>query len=231
MKTITLLILLVISMPVIAEQACIQPPKDKNKTGFENASAYLDRILRVRENGVFVGFNKVSNHIVHSNFKTPLTCAPKELESFNLERNENYELLLVRLEYYIEVNNNKKLKVDIISAKTEACTTNNDFWNGGDDSFGLEAEEKAKACFEKKFEEINNTRQPNEFSDELFKRIQSLAKNGNVTAQYNMVPIQRFGMGTKINIASAYAWGLVATTVNPPFGKKAISTSDPQLLF
>lgn len=218
-KMIALLAFLTVPVSSFAEQFCMKAIKDDKKTELENLSAYVSRFIPTKSEGyVFIGGNHeyFKYRIPYSDngghHKQWFACINSEVESFDVVRDDSYELLLARIEYFKQAVEGRRSKSEIASDAAKVC-------------FADHSNSRLEAyydCDRKISEDINNRTFANEFSEELFKSIETLAENGNLMAQYNMVNMKLDGVGTKIDVLSAYAWGLVATTVNPPFGKKVV---------
>jgi len=210
---ILLLILISFSSPALSKMQCPVISDTETKTELENLSIYISKITPIKEHQVFIQtennhYTKITNS---SHFENIIQCAYKKINSMELEKNDFYELLLLRLDYLSEKNQRRLTKSEIIYEATFDCFDH--------ENFDLSETSPSYLCASEIAERLNNHRQPSEFSESWFQRIEALAKKGNLIAQYNMVEINRYGVGTKIDLISAYAWSLVASTVNPPFGK------------
>lgn len=207
------IIVTIISPPSVAKNICPALVIDNNKSGLENASLYINQFIPIHENQIFIDKNSehVKRNIIYTyntkKYKQWLACINHELQAFNLDN--HYPLLSAKLNYLNQTAEGRLTKSEIILNAVTVCL------NDHEDEFEI-----YYSCVEKIAHRLNNKRQDNEFSDALFQRIEALAKEGNLIAQYNMAAIQLYGVGTKIDIPSAYAWAIVASTVNPPFGKK-----------
>jgi len=216
---ILLLILTFFCSPAIAKQICISPIKDNDKSEIENLEHYLSSFVPTQKHGIFITNTKELQGRAHYTKNDDLRekwlrCIHKEFNSFQIEISDEYLLLQARLEYFSQAAEGKLSKIEFLNNEdVHFC-----FYN--DASFdNLKEPGVSDECIDKKIEKINNHNHPNEFNKQWFERVERLAKKGYLQAQYNMMEIKRYGVGTKIDIIEAYAWGLVASTVNPPFGK------------